>query len=285
MSWLWGHRVRPQPLLTCAASCGERGGLSGRKPARRGGTGTAGALCACGSGGSAHRSGQISSHILPRCSGRASRLQRRGDVSGLVDSHPPYASVLPYPALPIQEGFPDPHCAPPPAQLSHSVPHFSAPPQVQRSVLWASLPHYSTPPSLEIVGGPLLIPAVGWHHVPCPSSARGSHHTNPQSASLFCLSLAQVEGFSMSPTPTASGTPGPPKPATGGATRVVSLHALVPTCAPAQPHHGGPSEHFGGHPHCPLPYTQNASTRPHADYGLSLGALTQPHHGDPPYTP
>lgn len=74
VSWLWGHRIRPQPLLICAASCGGRGGLSGRKPARRGGTGTAGALCACGSGGSAHRSGQISSHILPRCSGRASRL-------------------------------------------------------------------------------------------------------------------------------------------------------------------------------------------------------------------
>lgn len=108
VSWLRGHRVRPQPLLTCAASCGERGGLSGRKPARRGGTGTAGALCACGSGGSAHRSGQISSHILPRCSGRASRLQRRGGVSGLGGSRLlPMPSALCYPTQhPLFKGDP-----------------------------------------------------------------------------------------------------------------------------------------------------------------------------------
>lgn len=143
VSWLRGHRVRPQAPLTCAASCGERGGPSGRKPARRGGTGTAGALCACGSGGSAHRSGRISSHILPRCSGRASRLQRRGGVSGLVGSHPPcaFSSGLPYPASPFQRDERSIAHLCLLSFLSPSVPHFFAFPHVPRCVFWASLPY------------------------------------------------------------------------------------------------------------------------------------------------
>lgn len=152
VSWLWGHRVRPQPPLTCAASCGERGGRSGRKPARRGGTGTAGALCACGSGGSAHRSGQISSHILPRCSGRASRLQRRGGVSGLVRSHPPLCLQLcaTLPSTLYSRGFPDPQPEETGAPLRTSArPTFPFCPPIFcpfPTANGAPLPHHSTSP-------------------------------------------------------------------------------------------------------------------------------------------
>lgn len=180
MSWLWGHRVRLQPLLTCAASCGERGGPSGRKPARRGGTETAGALCACGSGGSAHRSGQISSHILPRCSGRASRLQRRGGVSGLVGSHPPCAFK---PSTPLSRRW-EAHWTPLPAQLSSSVPIFLPFPMCKGLFSGHPCPIRAPLPYVPLLHFKLwVVPCSSllWAGTMCPvpPRPRGSHRTTP----------------------------------------------------------------------------------------------------------
>lgn len=62
------------------------------------------------------------------------------------------------------------------------------------------------------------------------------------------------------------------KAATGGATRVVSLHARS-LCVPAQRHQGVLPSTSGAIPIDPCP------TRRTPPRGLSLGALTQPHHG------
>lgn len=66
--------------FTCVSSCEVPGGQTWRRRARTGDTGRAGDRCVCGNDGSARRSGRISTHSLPSCSGTASHLG--GDKNG-----------------------------------------------------------------------------------------------------------------------------------------------------------------------------------------------------------
>lgn len=101
---------------------------------------------------------------------------------------------------------------------------------------------------------------------PVPGGLRISPYNTPHSVSVFCLPLAQVEGFSMSPSPTSSGTPESQSQQLE-ASQEWSRYTPRSLCVPAQPRHGGPSEHFGGQP-SPLPPALHTepSTLPTAGY-------------------
>lgn len=69
---IYPHKSCFLSSFTCVSSCEGPGGQTWRRRVHTGDTGTACVRCVCGNDGSAHRSGRISIHSLPSCSGTAS---------------------------------------------------------------------------------------------------------------------------------------------------------------------------------------------------------------------